>query len=484
MKVNYYEVREGLPDNGFSSPTSEGGRLVSGPAAGNGNSSNLNNTGSNGNYWSSTPNSDNSNNAWNLNFNSSNFNRNNNNRYNGQSVRSVRVLANVSPDDASHRLLEDLYRAYLAARRHKRAKGYQIRFEMNQERELVRLRDELLARRYEPRHSTSFIIHDPKMREVFAAEFRDRIVHHLFYNYTHEIFERTFIADSYSCIEGRGTHYGIERLKHHIRSCSQNWSKPCFVLKLDIKGYFMHINREILLARCREILGRARGEFVDYLLEKICLLDPLANCRVVGDRAEWKQLPKDKSLFCAEAGCGLPIGNLSSQLFSNIYLGMLDEFVKRELKVRHYGRYVDDLFIVGESKEYLRSLINPIRRFVRERLKLELSEDKTQIVNARYGVEFIGAFVKPFRTYVAARSLRRIKDHLNRVSPRMNMARAQAVVNSSLGVLSHYDSYLIRKVMVAKSPLPRLGRMSEDLLKFTPNPLDWRLWRINNRRKI
>ena len=118
MTVNDSKVCGGLPATGFPSPTSEGGRPVTSPAAGNGNDSNLNNPGSNGNYWSSTPNSDNSNNAWNLNFNSSNFNRNNNNRYNGQSVRPVRELASATADDASHRLLEDLYRAYLVARRH------------------------------------------------------------------------------------------------------------------------------------------------------------------------------------------------------------------------------------------------------------------------------------------------------------------------------------------------------------------------------
>ena len=473
--------------NGFPSATSEGGRPVPDPAAGNGNDSNLNNPGSNGNYWSSTPNSDNSNNAWNLNFNSGNFNRNNNNRYNGQSVRPLRALAAASADDTPHRLLEDLYRAYLAARRHKRGKGYQVRFEMNQERELVKLRDELLARRYEPRPSSCFIIHDPKMREVFAAEFRDRVVHHLFFNYTHETFERTFIADSYSCIEGKGTHFGIARLAHHIRSCSENWSKPCFVLKLDIKGYFMHIDRRILLNRCREILAKAcarRGEralggadaaFVDYLLEKICLLNPLFDCRVVGDRNEWRNLPEDKSLFFSQEGCGLPIGNLSSQLFSNVYLGLLDDFVKRELKVRRYGRYVDDVYIVGESKDELKSLIGPIRGFLRDRLRLELSERKTRICDARQGVEFLGAFVKPFRTYVAAHSLRRIRAHLQSVTPRMRAPRAQAVVNSSLGVLSHYASFCVRKVTVEKSRLPELGTISEDGLRFYPGALEWKL---------
>ena len=358
----------------------------------------------------------------------------------------------------------------------------------------MKLRDELLERRYEPRPSSCFIIHDPKMREVFAAHFRDRVVHHLFYNYTHEVFERTFIADSYSCIEGRGTHFGIERLKRHIRSCSQNWTRPCYVLKLDIKGYFMHISREILIGRCREILARAvarhgervlggaSAEFVDYLLEKICLLNPLADCRVLGDRDEWKKLPEDKSLFCSKEGCGLPIGNLSSQLFSNVYLGMLDEFVKRELKVRHYGRYVDDVVIVGESKEYVKSLIEPIRAFLRERLRLELSEGKTRVCNARHGVEFLGAFIKPHRTYVASRTLRRIRDHFHSISPRMSMKRAQAVVNSSLGVLSHYDSYLVRKVMDHKSGLSEFGRFSEDGLRFYPDTLSWRLFRLRKSR--
>ena len=450
------------------------------PAAGNGNGSSLNNSGSNGNCWSSTPNADNSNNAWNLNFNSSNFNRNNNNRYNGFSARAVRALAAAPSDDTPHRLLEDLYRAYLAARRHKRGKGYQVRFEMNQERELVRLRDELLARTYEPRRSSCFIIHEPKMREVFAAEFRDRVVHHLFYDYTHEVFERTFIADSYSCIKGRGTHYGIERLKHHVRSCTQNWSRDAYVLKLDIRGYFMHIDRGILLARCRELLAKARAcggegvfggasaEFVDYLLEKICLLNPLANCRVIGDLGEWRKLPGDKSLFCTEEGCGLPIGNLSSQLFSNVYLGMLDEFVKRDLGVRHYGRYVDDIYVVSETKDELKALIGPIRTYLKERLGLGLSEEKTRIVATRHGVEFLGAFVKPFRTYACRRALKRIGERLRRMSPRMRPERAQAVVNSSLGVLSHYDSFCKRRVLVARSGLGVFGRISRDALRFYP----------------
>lgn len=151
--------------------------------------------GARGSYWSSSLNTDNQ-------------NVNNNNRNNGQSGRAVR--SQHLPDNSvcrltRERLLADLRQAYFDARRHKRNKPYQQRFERNWEGNLEVLCDELLERRYRPRPSSCFIITDPKQREVFAADFRDRIVHHLYYNYAHTLFERTFIADTYSCIRGRGT---------------------------------------------------------------------------------------------------------------------------------------------------------------------------------------------------------------------------------------------------------------------------------------
>ena len=458
-------------------PISEEGWPERVPCAGNGNGTSLNNSGSNGNYWSSVPNSDN-NNARNLNFNSGNHNTNNNNRNNGQSVRPVQEFAADPGDAVPHRaILADLIEAYHDARRHKRSRPYQTRFEMNQERELVDLRDELLERRYTARPCSCFIIHDPKMREVFAAEFRDRVVHHLFYNYTHELFERTFIADSYSCIEGRGTHYGVERLKHHLLSCSQNWTKPCYVLKLDVKGYFMSINRVRLLARCREILGNVSGRdgrdwpLIDYLLESICMLDPVANCRIIGNRDEWKLLPKETSLFNSKSGCGLPIGNLSSQLFSNIYLGAFDDFMKRELKCRHYGRYVDDAYVVASSKEELWSIVPKAREFLRDELELELNEAKVRVIDARRGVEFLGAYVKPYRTYPANKALRRMRGRLKSLDWSEGPDKTQARVNSMLGVLSHYDCWHRRKVLAWEAHLREHGRVTDDCLRFEPDRL-------------
>lgn len=459
---------------------SKEGRPERVPSAGNGNGTSLNNSGSNGNYWSSVSNSD-SNNAYELNFNSSNHNLNNNNRNYGQSVRPVPGFTSDCVDGVPYcnlELLSDLIVAYRDARRHKRGRTYQTNFEMNQERELVQLRDELSERCYKARPSSCFIIHEPKMREVFAAEFRDRVVHHLFYNYTHELFERTFIADSYSCIEGRGTHYGVDRLRKHILSCSQNWSKPCFVLKLDIKGYFMSINRARLLSRCRELLDRQRGRWksldwglIDYLLESICMLNPVENCRVIGDRDEWRQLPWEKSLFYSKPGCGLPIGNLSSQLFSNIYLGVWDDFMKRELGCRHYGRYVDDAYVVASDKDELYGIVPMVRDFLREKLELELNEDKVCVTDAYRGVEFLGAYVKPYRTYPSMRSLRRMRGKMKSLDWTEKPCRIQARVNSMMGVLSHYDSYQVRKVLVHQSRLREFGDVSEDCLRFYPDIL-------------
>lgn len=198
------------------------------PFAGNRNNADLNNEGNNGYYWSGTQNDDN--NAYNLNCNWDNGSWNNNwNRENGLSVRPVSEFmdnsSSFSFQTSPEQLLLDLYKAYKDARKHERRKSYILNFDLNIEEELISLRDEILSRMYSPKPCSCFIIRDPKVREIFAADFRDRILHHLYYNYTHILFERSFIADSYSCIKGRGTHYGIKRLEHHIRSVSLNYTR-------------------------------------------------------------------------------------------------------------------------------------------------------------------------------------------------------------------------------------------------------------------
>ena len=141
----------------------------------------------------------------------------------------------------------DLYAAFLCAKQHKSNKPYVKTFEKNLMKNLESLADDLLARRYNPEPSSCFVVERPMKREVFAAQFRDRVVHHLYYNYTHVLYEHTFVADCYSCVPERGTHFGIERLRKHILSESRNYQRKCYVMSLDIRCYFMHINRELLL---------------------------------------------------------------------------------------------------------------------------------------------------------------------------------------------------------------------------------------------
>lgn len=446
------------------------------PAAGNRNGTSLNNAGSNGNYWSSSLNENNSDNARNVNFNSEEANRNNNNRYNGFSVRPVseHTMNRSTPifDTSPAQLLPDLYRAYKDARRHKRSKGYQLKFERNVEAELVRLRDAILSGRYRPGPSTCFIIHDPKMREVFAAQFRDRVVHHLLYNYIAPLLIPGFIRDSYSCIPGRGTHDGILRLEESIRRESVDYSRPCFVLKLDIEGYFMHIDRRRLLDICLDALEpfRERVDFplVKYLLEVIINDDPTADCRRAGPISDWTGLPDSKSLFHSPPGCGLPIGNLTSQLFSNIYMDLFDKYMVSLVGEGRYGRYVDDAYVVGGSKAGLRRFIPLAEAFLRDRLGLRLSRNKIAVYSAYRGVEFLGAYLKPFRRYVSNRTLGRMLKKVERLEYVDDSVARWRSLNSFLGITSHYRAYNVRlKTILPRVPSAfREGYYSRSLLKY------------------
>ena len=347
-------------------------------------------------------------------------------------------------------LLTDLFTAYFCARKNKRNTTSQMRFERNLPENLMRLYGEIVSGRYCVGRSMCFIIRDPVLREVFAASFRDRIIHHLLYNWLMPIFEPTFIYDSYSCREGKGTLFGIKRLEHHIRSCSDNYRKECYVLKLDIEGYFMNINRQrlydMIVSRLQKYSSIHRVSFdlslALRLLSQVIFNDPVKGCYRKGRVSDWDELPKSKSLFYALSGCGLPIGNLTSQLFSNIYLSSLDDFVNRELKLRHYGRYVDDFYIVGNYREDLLAAIPVIRDFLFRELGLRLHPRKVHLTDIRRGVRFLGAVVKPYQRYAFRRGLSRAQNHIYEVlTEEHNPYVIKSVLQSYNGYLWHFDSF-------------------------------------------
>ena len=193
----------------------------------------------------------------------------------------------------TQKLLYDIFQAYYDARRNKRTTDNALKFELNFESRLLGLYEDIVSGKYRIARSICFISFYPVKREIFAGDFRDRIVHHLIFNYLSPIFERIFIRDVYSCRVGKGTSYGIRRLRHHIRSCSDNYSRDCYVLKLDIAGYFMSIDRRILYRKITDYLRpyRAKASFdfdlVDGLIQQVVFNDPVKNCCVKGERIDW-----------------------------------------------------------------------------------------------------------------------------------------------------------------------------------------------------
>lgn len=380
-------------------------------------------------------------------------------------------------------LLVDIFRAYYDARRNKRNTMQQVAFEMDLEHNLVELYEQIRDRKYEPSPGVCFIVNRPVKREIFASQFRDRVVHHLLFNYLAPLFEPRMIHDSYSCRVGKGTSEGIRRIGHHIRSCTRNYTCSAYILELDLKGYFMSINKQRLyeiihrtLDRCRDRPsgeGLRRGErpdteLVDFLLRRIIFRDPMADCQIRGRQSEWVGLPPSKSLRQAPKGVGLPIGDLTSQLFSNIYLGRLDEYVKRVLRCKHYGRYVDDFYIVHRSRNHLKGLVPQIRRFLREELELELHPDKIRLRHYTQGVCFLGAYVKPYRCYPSKRSVALFHEAIAALeqecrggepSPQ-RLAEMLAVVNSYCGHLRQFDSYKILDRQFRQSPLKKYFRFA------------------------
>ena len=360
-------------------------------------------------------------------------------------------------------LLRDLFIAYYDARRGKRGSIHALAFEMQYEKNLFVLYGDLKNGAYKVGKSVAFIVSDPVQREIIASPFRDRIVHHLIYNYINPLFERVFIADSYSCRIGKGTSCGIRRVSHFIRSCSENYSTDCFILKLDISGYFMSICQHILYEKIEKEILKNKNlclfdmDLVFELLRKIIFHDYTKNCIIKGDWRDWDGLPKNKSLFQNPPGYGLPIGNLTSQLFSNIYLNDFDHFIKRDLRCRHYGRYVDDFVLLHADKQYLQTLITLIREYL-STLDLRLHPRKIYLQPYEHGVAFLGTIIKPHRIYIRKKTKNNFYKYIQRVNAllqkeNINKKTLQKIVagmNSYLGLMSHYQTYRLRKKMLTR----------------------------------
>lgn len=289
---------------------------------------------------------------------------------------------------------DNLWRQYRVCRRNKRNTVNQLRFEVDAEAQLLTLQQELRAHTYQPGQSICFVTDGPKPREVFAADFRDRIVHHLLVSRLEPVFEPRFIHDSYACRKGKGVLAASDRLTEFLRRITANGQRRAWALKLDVASFFPSIDKQTLY---EIIAGRVHHPELRWLTQTILFHDPTtdyrfkrgARCTSAPTSADYP-IPTQKSLFGKDNERGLPIGNLTSQFWANVYLNELDQFVKRTLKCRYYVRYVDDLILLDTNPETLRQWREDIAAFLGERLKLRLRERHAEPAPVTHGIDFVG----------------------------------------------------------------------------------------------
>lgn len=211
----------------------------------------------------------------------------------------------------------DMYNAYYECRKNKRNSPGALMFELNYEHNLAVLKDEINNGAYKPGNYSAFIVTKPTPREIFAAEFRDRIVHHLVVSRINPYLEKRLIYDVYACRTGKGTHLGVKRLRRFMVASTENYAEEAWCLKLDLKSFFASINRQLLWEKLKVYLetvyNRADKTIILQLVQKIVLKNPAEDAVRKSPLVMWKLLPPHKSLFNAKENLGLPIGNLTSR---------------------------------------------------------------------------------------------------------------------------------------------------------------------------
>jgi len=341
----------------------------------------------------------------------------------------------------------DLLRAYYDCRRNKRRTISALQFELNMESNLIQLYHDLKSGKYKIGRSICFVVTKPKFREVWAANFRDRIVHHLIYNAISKRFYKRFIRDTYSCIPQRGTLSAAKQLAKYTRSVTCNYKKKAYYLKADLSNFFVSINKDILY----NLLSRyVKEEWILKLLLQVIYSNPKNNVFIKSKKQLFKKLPKHKSLWHTPDVKGLPIGNLTSQFFSNVYLDVMDKYIKEKLHCKYYCRYVDDFIILADSPKFLCECMYKIAEYIKENLHLELCPKKCYINSIIKGIDFVGYEIKPNRMFIRKNIIRRVfraikdwKNEYNRFEEtRLN--EFYVSMNSYLGMMRHLDSYKIR----------------------------------------
>ncbi|MBH1982019.1 MAG: RNA-directed DNA polymerase [Burkholderiales bacterium] len=331
-------------------------------------------------------------------------------------------------------------------------------FEQHLERNLIELHDELQDGSYKPGRSICFVVTRPKAREVWAADFRDRVVHHLLYNKISPRFYASFIKDTCACIPGRGTMYAAKRLEAKIRSVTQNWARPAFYLKCDLANFFVAIDKDVLRG---QIAARVSEPWWLRLAETILFHDPRENYQLRGAPELLARVPAHKRLVNQPVHLGLPIGNLSSQFFANIYLDALDQHAKHKIGARHYIRYVDDFLLLHESPQWLGAALANINEFLPRVLHANLNPSKTILQPIARGVDFVGQVIKPWHSRTRRRTVREATSRIAGIPA----ADVFAAANSYFGLLRQADSSHADRAALARAVMRRGHCVNGELTK-------------------
>ena len=351
--------------------------------------------------------------------------------------------------------------AYYECRRRKRRTVNAMKFELDWESECVSLWESINNGTYRPGRSIAFIVDKPTKREIFAADFRDRVVHHLIARKIQPLLEAQFIDDSYSTREGKGTLYGIRRIASQLQQVSHNYTEDCYIMRLDIEGFFMSINKQLLYEEIESLINQQyRGNDRHLLLWMIRLTvmnRPEQNCIRKSPQSAWRGLPPQKSLFGGDGSCGIPIGNLTSQLLALLHLDPLDHLMCDRWGIEGYGRYVDDMVLIDHSKRKLLKVRGMIDQWLRCRGH-HLHPRKLYLQHFRKGVLFVGGMIRPGYILMGHRSIGFACDFIRLQNLRaakddgtMDRDVAEhfvASMNSYLGMTQQFRAFNISKIWI------------------------------------
>lgn len=319
--------------------------------------------------------------------------------------------------------LPNLLKAWKKFKECKNTKKDVSEFEFNLENNLFQLHHELLNKIYKPDPYQAFFVYDPKKRHIHKATVRDRVLHQAVFQILYPIFNKHFIFDSYSSRAEKGTHKGSKRLFVFLKKESKNWKSPVFALKGDIRKFFDSIDHRILFELVKKkIFDKDTLWFVSKILKS----------------------------FEKSPNTGLPLGNVTSQLFANIYLNEFDQFVKHKLKTKSYLRYADDFILINKNRDILLQNIIEIQNFLKQNLKLELHPNKISIRKLKQGVDFVGYVILLYVTVLRTKTKNRIFKKLKKIQRELNNGKIskkefEQSRTSYFGVLKHCKNKKIKR---------------------------------------